>query len=269
MTIQLTDVAKFYTATEEQQNALKFLQRKLSPAVLLEFTHKYRGNTTDNTPIILTNAVTYYKETVPQTLAFIYLQTHVSAEILSEFETLWKKQSTTLVTAAELAYIWGRTTSSIPTSQVVDLNNCLKTFNITTKLRIRHFLSQISHESGGGKWTEELASGWDYEGRSDLGNTHSGDGPKYKGAGFIQLTGRANYQAFADYIKDPKVMNGVSYVAAKYPATSAGFWWHNNVMNAFCDTNPTVAQVTRRVNGGYNGLSDREAYFQKCREVIK
>jgi putative chitinase len=65
------------------------------------------------------------------------------------------------------------------------------------------------------------------------------------------------------------VMNGVSYVASKYPMTSAGFWWHNNDMNALCDKNPTVEQVTLRVNGGYNGLDSRKEYYNRCCEVIK
>jgi len=268
MTIQLIDVAKYYAGTEEQDAALKFLQSKLSDVVLSTFATTYR-NTSKPEPIELVNAVKYYKGLTPQLAAFTYLQTVIPLAVLVEFATLWRKQSATLVTAAELAHIWGCRTSDIPTSQVVDLNKCLRTFNITTTLRIRHFLAQISHESGGGIYTEELASGADYEGRSDLGNTHPGDGRKYKGAGFIQLTGRANYQALSNYLHDPKVMDGVSYVASKYPATSAGFWWHNNYMNALCDTNPSVEQVTLRVNGGYNGLEDRKKYYSRCCEVIK
>ena len=133
---------------------------------------------------------------------------------------------------------------------------------------MRHFISQISHESGGGKWMKELASGDAYEGRRDIGNTQRGDGRKYKGAGFIQLTGRANYSSFSKYMNDPRIMDGVDYVATKYPATSAGFWWHNNNMNALCDKNPTVEEVTRKVNGGYRGLEDRKKYYRRCLSVI-
>jgi putative chitinase len=174
-----------------------------------------------------------------------------------------------LVSKKQLAYIWNCGENLITDAEVAEMNNGLSFFKINTPLRIRHFLSQISHESGGGRYKEELASGADYEGRSDLGNTQSGDGKRFKGAGYIQMTGRANYQAFANYIKDPKVMEGVSYVASKYPMTSAGFWWHNNNMNALCDSNPSVDQVTKRVNGGYNGLDDRKKYYARCCEVIK
>ena len=176
---------------------------------------------------------------------------------------------TTLVTKAQLAHIWNCGENLITDAEVAEMNSGLNFFKINTPVRIRHFLSQISHESGGGRYKEELASGADYEGRSDLGNTQPGDGKRFKGAGYIQMTGRANYQAFANYIKDPKVMEGVSYVADKYPMTSAGFWWHNNNMNALCDSNPTVDQVTKRVNGGYNGLDDRKKYYARCCEVIK
>jgi len=174
-----------------------------------------------------------------------------------------------LVTKKQLAYIWNCGENLIGDDEVDEMNHGLSFFKINTPVRIRHFLSQISHESGGGRYKEELASGADYEGRSDLGNTQAGDGKRFKGAGYIQMTGRANYQAFANYIKDPKVMEGVTYVAKKYPMTSAGFWWHNNNMNALCDSNPTVDQVTKRVNGGYNGLDDRKKYYARCCEVIK
>ena len=148
------------------------------------------------------------------------------------------------------------------------MNKCLKRFDITTPARIRHFLSQTAHESGGGRYMKELASGEAYEYRKDLGNTQPGDGPKYKGAGYIQLTGRANYQDFCNFIRDPRVMEGVDYVADNYPFTSAGFWWSNNRMNELVDGGASVEMVTKRVNGGYNGLDDRKKYYQRCLEVI-
>lgn len=133
-------------------------------------------------------------------------------------------------------------------NMVNDLNNCLRRYQITTVSRVRHFISQCSHESGDGKWTMELASGEAYNWRSDLGNTQPGDGPKYKGGGYIQLTGRYNYTQFANAIGDQRIVSeGVSYVASHYPWTSAGFWWNKNNMNDLCDTNPSVEQVTRRV----------------------
>jgi len=155
---------------------------------------------------------------------------------------------------------WGSVSSSV----LNDLNSCCQRFSINTPARLRHFLSQCSHESGCGRYTKELASGDAYEWRKDLGNTQAGDGRKFKGGGFIQLTGRANYQAFANFIGDQGVMSGVDYVATNYPWTSAGFWWNRNSMNNLCDQGASVDQITRRVNGGYNGLEDRRMYYNRA-----
>jgi putative chitinase len=135
---------------------------------------------------------------------------------------------------------------------------------------MRHFMAQIAHESGGLKWLKELDSGEDYEGRTDLGNTQKGDGRRFKGAGAIQLTGRSNYQSFSNHIKDCRVMEGCDYVSETYPMTSAGYWWFLNNMNAVCDRpDVNVEMVTRRVNGGTNGLDDRIYYYEKACNVIR
>ncbi|AVQ71637.1 chitinase [Microcystis sp. MC19] len=170
-----------------------------------------------------------------------------------------------LITKTQTEYIYG---NRISDSELSDLNACLKLFEINTHPRMRHFLSQSAHESGGLKWFKELASGSRYEGRKDLGNIYPGDGPKYKGAGVLQLTGRKYYQDFADYIHDPKVMEGVDYVSITYPFISGGFWWYDNQMNALCDRGATVEEITRRVNGGENGLADREAYYRKAWHIF-
>jgi len=201
--------------------------------------------------------------------AWEYLQKSVSKEIISEFEKRFRNHNQKiLITKKQLSHIWDVKETTISDRIMSDLNSCLSRFQINTPIRMRHFISQISHESGGGKWMKELASGSAYEGRRDLGNTQPGDGRKYKGAGFIQLTGRANYSEFSKFMNDPKIMDGVDYVALNYPATSAGFWWTNNNMNALCDRNPTVEEVTRRVNGGLNGIADRKVYYNRCLDVI-
>jgi predicted chitinase len=172
-----------------------------------------------------------------------------------------------LVTMAQAAAVFGRDPSQ---AQLDDLNACLKRFSINTPNRIRHFLAQIAHESGGLRWMKELASGDAYEGRKDLGNTQDGDGPKFKGAGALQLTGRYNYQRLADFISDEDVMLGCEYVSNKYPFTSAGFWWHLNAINSFIDNGANCRQVSAKVNGRdpANGLDDREAYYEKAVKAI-
>lgn len=170
-----------------------------------------------------------------------------------------------LVNAAQLNTIGWR---NVKDSVLKDLNDCLQRFSINTAPRLRHFISQCSHESGAGHYTREIASGTAYEGRADLGNTQTGDGPRYKGAGYLQMTGRNNYQSFANAIGDPRVMEGVDYVAEHYPWTSAGYWWNTHKMNQMCDAGASVKEITRRVNGGYNGLQDREMYYKRCCTVF-
>jgi putative chitinase len=166
------------------------------------------------------------------------------------------------ITEAQATEIFG---TQIQPDELTDLNRCCSTFLIITKQRKRHFMAQIAHESGGLRWLKELASGDDYEGRTDLGNNQPGDGRRFKGAGAIQLTGRANYQAFGNYIGDPRVMEGCDYVAEVFPFSSAGFWWDQNKMNELCDRpDVTVEMVTRRVNGGVNGLADRIDFYEKA-----
>ena len=191
------------------------------------------------------------------------------------FTELWRAEGSPaapapaapLVSMAQATAVFTRAPSA---SQLADLNACLQRFAINTPTRIRHFLAQVGHESGGLKWMLELASGDAYEGRADLGNIRTGDGPRYKGAGAIQLTGRYNYQRFADFIKDPDVMEGAVFVSVRYPFTSAGFWWHLNAINAFVDQGATCRQVSAKVNGRdpANGLADREAYFTRAVAAI-
>jgi predicted chitinase len=150
-----------------------------------------------------------------------------------------------------------------------DLNSCLEKFEINTPTRLRHFVSQCAHESGCGYYMVEEANGSAYEYRSDLGNTETGDGTKFKGGGYIQITGRANYQSFSDYIGDSEIMvEGAVYVGEKYPWSSAGYWWHKNNMNALCDNGADCLTVTKRVNGGTNGLASRLEYYNKCCEIF-
>ena len=101
-----------------------------------------------------------------------------------------------MIDLTTLSRIWECQPSLIKPYEVVELNDCLHTWEINTLPRLHHFMSQTAHESGGGRYKQELASGEAYEWRTDLGNCSAGDGPRFKGAGYIQLTGRYNYQKF-------------------------------------------------------------------------
>lgn len=174
-----------------------------------------------------------------------------------------------LVTSSQIEYIFGKPISPYLFN---DLNKCLERFEINKPERIRQFIAQIAHESVGFQFFVEFADGSDYEPPSilalQLGNTEPGDGARFKGAGALQMTGRYNYQRFADYMGDARIMEGVEYVASTYPITSAGFWWYDNKMNFFVDSGATCEEVSRKVNGGTNGLSDRLRYYNLALDVI-
>lgn len=140
-------------------------------------------------------------------------------------------------------------------------------FGIDTSLRQQHFLSQCAHESDHFRTTQEYASGAAYEGRKDLGNTQRGDGRRFKGRGLIQLTGRANYARAAlaldrDFIADPEQVERFPYAA-----DVSGWFWKVNDLNALADKDD-VRAVTRRVNGGLNGLASRTACLETARTCI-
>lgn len=218
----------------------------------------------------------YYRNLPHQQLAVAELWRLMPVSLLEE-DADWIEQyrgnSTPVrfeqfVSKPQLAAIWGCSQSQITTPEIDEMNACLERYDITTPQRIRHFLSQTAHESGGGRYKKELASGAAYEWRDDLGNDEVGDGQKHKGAGYLQITGKYNYLRLSQYLGDPRVMEGVDYVAENLPFTSAGFWWMDNDMNELIDSGADVEAVTRRVNGGITGLADREQYYQRCLQQI-
>jgi len=159
----------------------------------------------------------------------------------------------------------------VPDNVLAQIPETAGKFGITTNLRLAHFLSQCAHESGNWKYRLEIASGSAYEGRKDLGNTQAGDGVRFKGRGYIQLTGRANYGKFSTFIGEDCVANP-DLVANKYPLASAAFFFNSNKLWAICDlgsTDEVVTKVTKRVNGGTNGLADRLKHFKEYYNLLK
>ena len=128
-------------------------------------------------------------------------------------------------------------------------------------------MANMMHETCNFVYMKEIASGEAYNGRSDLGNTQPGDGPRYKGAGVLQLTGRHNYQRLANGINDQKVMEGVDYVADTYPFTSASIWIEENRLLEVCLTQG-FDFCCKRINGGWNGYEDRKAKYQRCQRYM-
>lgn len=151
------------------------------------------------------------------------------------------------------------------------LNVAMSRYAIVTPQRIAAFIAQVGHESGQLRYVREIwgptAQQAGYEGRADLGNTVKGDGPKYRGRGLIQITGRANYAACGealglDLINQPELLE-----QPQHAAMSAAWFWSTKGLNTLADKGEFVT-ITRRINGGVNGLEDRLALYKKALEVL-
>lgn len=145
-------------------------------------------------------------------------------------------------------------------------------FDINTSLRWAHYLAQIAHESAELRYSEEIASGKAYDTGKlaiKLGNTPEadGDGQKYKGRGLIQITGRSNYESYKQYcgfdvVRQPELL------AKPVGAIRSSMWfWKSNGLNELADRDEFTA-ITKRVNGGTNGIEDRRKYLARAKKVL-
>jgi putative chitinase len=153
------------------------------------------------------------------------------------------------------------------------LNQTFEKYAVNTSLRMSHFLAQVLHESSAFRYSVEIWGNTPaqkaYDTRTDLGNTpeHDGDGYKYKGRGWIQLTGKANYQAasteFAqDFINDPDLLS-----KEPWNSLAAGWYWNKRKLNGFADADD-ILTITKKINGGFNGLNDRKMWLVKAKTVL-
>jgi putative chitinase len=189
----------------------------------------------------------------------------------------------------------------VPDSVIAQIPDTASKFNITTPLRLAHFLSQCDHESGGfkavsenlnysakgllgifGKYFDgttaakyekkpEMIASRVYGGRMGNGDESTKEGYKFRGRGYIQLTGKSNYANFAKFIGEDTVVNP-DLVSTKYPLASAAFFFDSNKLWSVCDKgsdDATVTAVTKRVNGGTNGLDDRLKHFKEYYNLLK
>lgn len=189
----------------------------------------------------------------------------------------------------------------IPETVIAQIPETAAKFNITSNLRLAHFLAQCSHESGGFKAVienlnysvhglkkifpkyfpgnlaesyarnpEKIASKV-YGSRMGNGDESTKEGFKFRGRGYLQLTGKDNYTKFAKFIGEDTVSNP-DLVATKYPLASAAFFFDSNRLWSICDRgedDATVTAVTRRVNGGVIGLNDRIKHFKEYYNLLK
>lgn len=153
---------------------------------------------------------------------------------------------------------------------LVPINEAMQEFGINTPIRQAAFLAQIAHESGSLRYVREIASGKAYEGRVDLGNTEPGDGPRFRGRGLIQITGRSNYRdcSVALYGDEAPLLLHPEMLEVTVPACrSAGWFWWSRGLNALADARD-FRSITRAINGGFNGFPDRLAYFDLAQAVL-
>ena len=153
------------------------------------------------------------------------------------------------------------------------LNRYAPDFGIDTPLRWAHYLAQIAHESGEFRYTKELASGAAYDtGKlaKRLGNTpqKDGDGQWFKGRGLIQLTGRANYEEYKKFCGFDVVSNPDLLCQPIGAIRSSMWFWRLKGLNILADKNDIVA-ITKRINGGTNGLFERRNYFVAAKHALK
>ena len=188
----------------------------------------------------------------------------------------------------------------VPDVVITQIPTVMEKFQINTPLRLAHFLAQCGHESGGFKATQEnlnysadglkkifpkyfpgnLAESYArnpekiaskvYGGRMGNGGEETKEGYKFRGRGYIQLTGKDNYSSFAKSIGEDTVANP-DLVASKYALASAGWFFSKNGLNAIADKgadDATVTAVTKRVNGGTIGLPDRIKHFKEYYHLL-
>ena len=153
------------------------------------------------------------------------------------------------------------------------LNDTMRKYSINTRYRMAYFLATIAVESGELKYTEELASGAAYDTGKlalALGNTPQadGDGQKYKGRGFIQVTGLNNYKAYKqasgfDVVSDPTMVSRLPLLCCD----SAGWYWDKHNLNALADAD-MCTDIRLRVNGGLNGFAEYKKYVSTAKRVL-
>lgn len=173
-----------------------------------------------------------------------------------------------LLSRMQLAWVFKEADPKLIDRFLGPLNATLDEFEINTPQRIRMFLAQIGHESGQLRYVKELASGEAYEGRKDLGNTSPGDGARYKGRGLIQITGRSNYALASLALGLPLLEKPELLEEDQNACRSAGWFWYKSNLNSLADMG-LFREITKRINGGYNGYADRYKLYQRALEIIK
>jgi putative chitinase len=151
------------------------------------------------------------------------------------------------------------------------LNPALAAFNIDTPRRIAAALAQFAHETGGFRTLREIGNDAyfaRYDGRKALGNRQPGDGLRFKGRGYIQITGRANYAAVADALGLSLLEQPELAEKPKLAAHISGWWWRSRGLNDRADA-LDFYRITQIINGGTNGIEQRRRYWERAKQIWK
>ena len=171
---------------------------------------------------------------------------------------------------------------AVPTTYISRVDEFVASFNqwnipfgIDSPKRIAHYLAQVFHESGALRYVEEIASGEKYEGRKDLGNIQQGDGKRFKGRGFIQLTGRTNYTKFNAYDLCTEDVVAYPEKVAMFPLNqiSSMWFWQEHGLNELADRDDggmigedICRKITKIINGGQNGIANRLYLYRRFKK---
>lgn len=155
------------------------------------------------------------------------------------------------------------------------LQKAMEEFQINTPLRAAAFLAQLAHESAEFRFMEEIWGPTSAQRRYEpvtnlskrLGNTQPGDGKRFKGRGPIQLTGRFNYKAYGDQLGLDLISDPLQAATPEVGFRTAGLYWGKNGLNELADKQ-FFKTITKRINGGFNGLEDRTRYYVRAKAVL-
>ena len=155
------------------------------------------------------------------------------------------------------------------------LNAAMQAYGVNTMLRTAAFIAQLAHESGEFRWMEEIWGPTDAQRRYEppnalaakLGNTQAGDGKRFKGRGPIQITGRFNYAKYGGLLSIDLIADPARAATPEVAFATAGLFWKTNGLNQLADAQQFVT-ITRRINGGTNGLADRQKYYATAQAVL-
>jgi len=165
---------------------------------------------------------------------------------------------------------WARLTAAQAEAHAAALEPAMEQFSIHTPRRLAACIAQFSHETGGWRWLRELGGAAyfkKYDGCQDLGNVIPGDGARYRGRGYIQITGRNNYAVVGAALNLPLLKQPELLEEWALAARASCWWWKSHVLNELADGNEFTA-ITRVINGGLNGLADRKAKWKIAKAIL-